>query len=107
MSHVSGERRDLVNRGGEDGREVLAVVMREPAEQRAAEPVRVPGDTVSADRLGPRDAGAVQQHRSAGNSAGEVLVWPARRTSAGRHADAHSWAPQMSAGDAATLERPR
>jgi hypothetical protein len=40
---------DLGDRGGEDRREVFPVVARQPAEQRAAEAVRVPGDSVGAD----------------------------------------------------------
>lgn len=80
----------LADRGGEDRREVSPVLTRWPAEQRAAETVRIPGHTVRADRLGSLDAGAVQQH-SAGNSAGEVLVRLAGLTGASRHADVHPW----------------
>ncbi len=76
---------ELVDRVGEDARQVTVVVRRQPAQQGAAEAMGVPSDTVMADRLGARDAGAVEQHRRARHRADEVLVRSARMAGARGH----------------------
>lgn len=65
---------ELVDRVGEDARQVTVVFRRQPAQQGAAEAMGVPRDPLMADRLGAGDAGAVEQHRRARHRADEVLV---------------------------------
>jgi len=75
----------LVDRISEDADEARRAAERKPSQQGSAQPMRVPGDAVAAERLGARDAGAVEKHHCARHGADEVLVrpgWPALVASA-------------------------
>lgn len=93
------------DRVGESRDQVCLAFARQPPEKGGAESVRVPRDSVVADRLRSADSSAIEKHHGAGCIADEVFIRPAVVTRTGGRQDLHLRDPNGVPGLATVAKR--